>query len=226
MKSRDPMKGARKLKAKREAIFNDLRERIIRRHIVPGAKLSDSKLAEEYGVSRTVIRHILRDLERRGLIETHRNRGIFAIRMDGNYIMELLEIREALDALMARLSAQRSTPEDWKGLETLFDDECAKLIQNLDFEGYLKRVAIFHNRMVETTHNQQLQQLVDSIYDRIKMVMRRTVILPQRAERSIIENREVLKAILDKDPDRAEAINRERIRKIRENVQQYQDFIL
>jgi len=226
MKSRDPMKGARKLKTKREAIFNDLRERIIRRHIVPGAKLSDSKLAEEYGVSRTVIRHILRDLERRGLIETHRNRGIFAIRMDGNYIMELLEIREALDALMARLSAQRSTPEDWKGLETLFDDECAKLIQNLDFEGYLKRVAIFHNRMVETTHNQQLQQLIDSIYDRIKMVMRRTVILPQRAERSIIENREVLKAILDKDPDRAEAINRERIRKIRENVQQYQDFIL
>ncbi|MBW2148515.1 MAG: GntR family transcriptional regulator [Deltaproteobacteria bacterium] len=220
------MKGARKLKTKREAIFNDLRERIIRRHIVPGAKLSDSKLAEEYGVSRTVIRHILRDLERRGLIETHRNRGIFAIRMDGNYIMELLEIREALDALMARLSAQRSTPEDWKGLETLFDDECAKLIQNLDFEGYLKRVAIFHNRMVETTHNQQLQQLIDSIYDRIKMVMRRTVILPQRAERSIIENREVLKAILDKDPDRAEAINRERIRKIRENVQQYQDFIL
>jgi len=226
MKSRDPMKGARKLKTKREAIFNDLRERIIRRHIVPGAKLSDSKLAEEYGVSRTVIRHILRDLERRGLIETHRNRGIFAIRMDGNYIMELLEIREALDALMARLSAQRSTPEDWKGLETLFDDECAKLIQNLDFEGYLKRVAIFHNRMVETTRNQQLQQLIDSIYDRIKMVMRRTVILPQRAERSIIENREVLKAILDKDPDRAEAINRERIRKIRENVQQYQDFIL
>ncbi|MBW2305692.1 MAG: GntR family transcriptional regulator [Deltaproteobacteria bacterium] len=220
------MKGARKLKTKREAIFNDLRERIIRRHIVPGAKLSDSKLAEEYGVSRTVIRHILRDLERRGLIETHRNRGIFAIRMDGNYIMELLEIREALDALMARLSAQRSTPEDWKGLETLFDDECAKLIQNLDFEGYLKRVAIFHNRMVETTRNQQLQQLIDSIYDRIKMVMRRTVILPQRAERSIIENREVLKAILDKDPDRAEAINRERIRKIRENVQQYQDFIL
>jgi len=56
-------------------------------------------------------------------------------------------------------------------------------------------------------------------------ISRRTVLLPHRAERSMIERRKVLKAILVKNPDRAEALNREHIRNVRENVIRYQDFI-
>ncbi len=226
MKSKNSVRKSRSLRNKREAIFNELRERVINHHIPPGTRLRDSEIAKQYGVSRTLVRDVFQELARRGLLEIHRNQGIFVVLMDKNHILELLEIREALEGHMARLSAQRSTPEDWKGLENLFDEECAKLIKNLDFEEYLNRVNIFHNKIVNTSKNQHLQQMIDSIYDLFNIISRRTVILPHRAERSMTEHREVLKAILAKDPDRAEALNREHIRNVRENVIRYQDFIL
>jgi len=82
MKSKKSVRKSRSLRNKREAIFNELRERVINHHIPPGTRLRDSEIAKQYGVSRTLVRDVFQDLARKGLLEIHRNQGIFVVLMD------------------------------------------------------------------------------------------------------------------------------------------------
>ena len=59
----------------RESITSAIREKILTGELQPGCKLTEQKLAEEFGSSRAPIREALRQLEQEGLIEYSRNVG-------------------------------------------------------------------------------------------------------------------------------------------------------
>ena len=59
----------------RESITSAIREKILTGGLQPGCKLTEQKLAEEFGSSRAPIREALRQLEQEGLIEYSRNVG-------------------------------------------------------------------------------------------------------------------------------------------------------
>jgi len=61
--------------ARDEAIYERVFDAILEQRLAPGTRLSEDKLGQVFGVSRTIVRKVLQRLEHEGVVEIHRNRG-------------------------------------------------------------------------------------------------------------------------------------------------------
>ncbi|MEW6665310.1 MAG: GntR family transcriptional regulator [Thermodesulfobacteriota bacterium] len=211
---------------KRYNILNTLRDRIVDGHYPQGLKLVENDLASEFQVSRPMLREVLAELENQGLVERKPNRGAMVRRVDTESLMEIMEIREVLEGLCARLAAQKSKPEDWLDLREAFGERADNMIEHHEFESYLGLVAAFRERMVKASRNRELAKLTYSLFAKITIVQRRIVILPGRMEEAIKEHREVLEAIMAGDPEKAEEAKRRNLRNAREYLEKYKSWVL
>ncbi|MGA7810366.1 GntR family transcriptional regulator [Bradyrhizobium sp.] len=77
--------------------------------LVPGQRITQNELADRLGVSRQPVSNALHQLHRQGLLAESGRRGFEVTQLDPERIRQLYEVRGALDALAARLAAQRAT---------------------------------------------------------------------------------------------------------------------
>jgi DNA-binding GntR family transcriptional regulator len=211
---------------KKSKILSTLRDRIVDGHYPQGLKLVESELASEFRVSRPMLREVLAELENQGLVERKPNRGAMVRRVDTESLMEIMEIREVLEGLCARLAAQKSKPQDWLDLRDAFGERAEKMVRNHEFEGYLGLVEDYRERMVKASCNKELAKLTYSLFAKITIVQRRIVILPGRMEEAVKEHREVIEAIMAGDPERAEEAKRRNLRNAREYLAKYKSWVL
>ena len=211
---------------KRASVFAVLRDQIVDGHYPQGVKLIEQDLAQEFGVSRPMLREIFAELESHGLVEKLPNRGTMVRRIDSRSLLEIMEIREVLEGLAARLAAQKSKPSDWRDLEKEFGEPFEQMVKNLDFEKYLDFVAYFRERMVKAAQSEELCKLIIPIYAKIRIVQRRIVILPERMQQAIKEHRAVLKAIIEGNPEKAEQKKRINMKNARDCLEKYKTWIL
>jgi DNA-binding GntR family transcriptional regulator len=222
--STQPAKSARY--KKRSTILNTLSNRIVDGYYPQGLKLVEGDLAEEFQASRPMLREILAELENKGLVERKPNRGAMVRRIDKESLLEIMEIREVLEGLSARLAAGKSKPQEWKDLEQAFGEPADKMVRDLEFENFLNLVAEFRERTVKAAGNKELSKLIYSLFAKITIVQRRIVILPGRMEQAIKEHREVLCAIMSNDQEKAEEAKRTNLRTAREWLMRYKSWVL
>jgi DNA-binding GntR family transcriptional regulator len=211
---------------KRANVFAVLRDQIVDGHYPQGVKLIEQDLAQEFGVSRAMLREIFAELEIHGLVEKLPNRGTMVRRIDSRSLLEVMEIREVLEGLAARLAAQKSKPSDWRDLEKEFGEPFEQIVKNLDFEKYLDFVAYFRERMVTAAQSEELCKLIIPIYAKIRIVQRRIAILPGRMQQAIKEHRAVLKAIIEGNPEKAEQKKRINMKNARDCLEKYKSWVL
>ena len=104
-----------------EQIYLELRERIAVLTYPPGTALSETKLAEEFGVSRTPIRQVLQHLEFDGLVEAKHGIGTIVSAIDFMYLQQVYALRLKLITLIAELSPMPATDGDLMILEDLLE---------------------------------------------------------------------------------------------------------
>ena len=211
---------------KRATVLETMRERIVDGYYPQGVKLTENGLVEEFGISRPVMREILADLESQGLVERRPNRGTVVRRVDSISLLEIMEIREVLEGLAARLAARNSKPEDWKEMEKAFGAPAEKMVKDQEFEKFLEIVASLREQIVRAAKNEELTKLIYSLFAKITIVQRRVVILPGRMEQAINEHREILKALISGDENAAEQKKRENLRSAREYLKKYKKWVL
>jgi DNA-binding GntR family transcriptional regulator len=221
-----PAKKSKPKRARRDDVLSTLRDRIIDGYYPQGIKLVEQDLAQEFGMSRPLLREVLGELESQGLVEKLRNKGTMVRRISPRSLLEIMEIREVLEGLAARLAAQNSKPGDWRDLEKQFGEPFEKIVKNLDFEKYLDLISIFRDRMVATSQSEELSKLINSQHAKIRVIQRRIIILPGRMQHAIKEHRNVLKAILAGDADAAEKMKRINMKNARECLEKYKKWVL
>src|ERR1700716_4020020 len=111
---------SRAKKDKPKTLVDDLVARlegaIFRGEFPPGTRLREARIASQLGVGRGPLREAVRRLEGRKLVVRDPNRGTFIATFTSAELVELLEVREALEVEACRLAAKRVTKE---GLEKL-----------------------------------------------------------------------------------------------------------
>lgn len=136
-----------------------------------GARLpSESQLSAMTGVSRSSVREAIRRLETMGLIEIRRGKGTYIRSIDINGMADgqmllmladrtvlenLVEVRVALEPLMARLAAARGTDDDLAALRHHLEG----MRRARDQEGWRRPHLAFHQALAEATHNIILTKL-------------------------------------------------------------------
>lgn len=91
-----------------DQVYGRILEAIIDRSLLPGQRIRQNELAEKLGVSRQPVSHALHLLHRQGLVAESGRRGFEVTQLDPQRIRQLYEVRGAIDALAARLAAERS----------------------------------------------------------------------------------------------------------------------
>jgi DNA-binding FadR family transcriptional regulator len=200
----------------RAALAEQLRERIMSGALPPGAKLAPERvLAQEFGLSRPIVREVLRGLEERGLVEIVPARGTFvrapsaadgAQSLDSHYrrrnatAREVMEARVMLETHAARLAAARATEADVEALErSLADAEQARNVLDR-----ARHDVAFHGLLARASHNTVIETMFDSIIGLTFELVLRSQSDPGVTSEGMPFHRAVLDAIKAGDADAAE----------------------
>jgi DNA-binding GntR family transcriptional regulator len=92
-------------------VYEHLMKQILDMQLQPFQELSEARLAAEFGVSRTPVREAFARLARRGLVDIYPQRGTLVSPLSEKLIAKSRFIREALERPLARLAAEKLTPD-------------------------------------------------------------------------------------------------------------------
>jgi DNA-binding GntR family transcriptional regulator len=207
-------------------LIEALRERIARQEAAPGAKLGEAEISLEFGMPRAQVREAFSALEQRGLIERIPNRGAIVARLNPASVFHIYDTREVLEGLCVRLATQNAPNESWQDLLDLFKGPMQGFVEKSDFDAFLTGYAQFRARSIEAAQNPVLEQMLDSIYEKTQVLIRRIIILPGRARQGLREHVAVLQAMRHGNAEKAEALRRENMRSAKACLQNFQKYVL
>jgi len=136
------------------------------------------------------------------------------------------ELATDLHASRARIRGAFAPPETWDDLIELFGTQVQTALAGNDLDGYIDAIRQFRQRCIVAAANEVLKGLLDSLYDRIQVMIHRLVLVPGRAREGMRQHQEILRAMRDGDAQLAERLKRENIRSGREWFQNYQKYLL
>ena len=195
----------------KEGIVDSVRGAILEGKLAPGTVLRQEHLARQLHVSRTPLREALIALEREGFITIASSGAASVVALDARDALEIMDLREMVDGLAARLLAQR-------GLSAELDRELTALTKTMrtnaarDQHRYLIANADFHVKIVEATGHVRLQQFIALVRMSTQVVYMRLQNQDRRLAHSTDEHGRVLDAIRAGDADAAERLAREHVR--------------
>lgn len=206
-----------------EQVCERIRAAILQGELKPGAKLTEQDLAAQYEVSRTPVREAIRQLEVERLVTRTPFVGVTVRQLTPEEVVELLEIREVLEGLVARLATRHMDAAHLHRLKKSMQQLAASARKG-EVAVYLEHALQFRRILVECCRSETLSESVLGIENRLRLVSNRTAMLPGRMEAAVQEHETLLQAIAAGDEARAEALNRERIHHIREAVVRSMSF--
>lgn len=186
-----------------DEICKKLAEDIIAGVIPPGQKLEEKAIAEQFKVSRTPVRDAFRQLEGTGLIESKAHRGATVIDLNTEQLADIFEALGEIEALCAKLSAQRMSSMERKRLENLHEQSKAPN-DSKDEKKYSDLNEEIHKAIHDGSQNETLQALSADLWQRLAP-FRRAFFFQRddRMARSHDEHDEVIEAILSGDTEKA-----------------------
>lgn len=196
----------------RQQVVELLRREILEDVLHPGERLTETALCERYGVSRTVIREALRQLETESLITMLPNRGPIVAVLTVHDIESLYEIRERLEGLVGELFAKRATPSQALQLIEHLERMETRYLRG-DLESRAESKDEFYRILFAGSDNQILATSLVGIHTRIGIFKHYAFLDEKRVEVSMEEIRRIVDAAaVKRDPERARIACEEHIR--------------
>jgi DNA-binding GntR family transcriptional regulator len=186
----------------RERVLDELRERILDGTYLPGERLTEERLADDFGVSRSPVREALRVVAVEGLVRLSPRRGAEVSTPDAQSASDLLQVRARLEPLAARLAAERATPADVAILRDLLE-RSRRATEAKDLDAVATLNTLLHMEVVRIADSHWLSAFSRRMYLHVQWIFR--VSVDRRAPHSWSEHIMLVDAIESGDPDRAEA---------------------
>jgi len=183
-----------------EAVFKAIRSAIESGDLAVGAKLSaEAVLAQQYGVSRSVVREALRSCTALGLTDTQTGKGTFVVASRansdlvlGNYsARSLMEARPHIEVPAAELAAGRRTEDQLAQLRGIID----AMTGEDDPETWVSLDAAFHAAIAAASGNEVFEKVVNDIRDAMVNQSETINLITGRQRQSDVEHRLILDAI-------------------------------
>ncbi|MGC4941333.1 GntR family transcriptional regulator [Kribbella sp. DT2] len=188
--------------ALREQVLSELRRRIVDGDYAQGERLTENRLADDFGVSRNPVREALRVVESEGFVEILPRRGAVVATLDDTAIRDLFAVRKQLETLAAGLAAERATEEDVTRLRALLA-EASAATDSEDFARVAELNSELHVAVIDISGNRWLASLSSAMYHHVHWVFR--VGAAQRAPHSWEEHIRLVDAIAAGDAEAAVA---------------------
>ncbi|WGD38091.1 GntR family transcriptional regulator [Lysinibacter sp. HNR] len=134
---------------------------------LPGSKLVERDLADEFGVSRVPVRDALKILETEGLVTLRPRTWAVVREFTPQDVADLDEVRSALEVLVFRLAAQRCDDNGRERLRSILETEKAGARASNTVMSR-RAAADFHEAATEIAGNELLSKIAESIRSRMR----------------------------------------------------------
>lgn len=199
-----------------DQVFEKLENDIILGVYQRGEILTELKLVELLGVSRTPIREALRRLEMERLIEDS-GKGSVVLGITQEDLIDIMNIRQHVEGLATYYAANRLTPEMRKELEhvvSLQDYYC----NNEDWEHLHQLDDKFHQLICDFSGSIVIQDTVLPLHRKSKRYRKAAVENKDRSRQMVREHREIFDAIAQGNAELAEKLTASHIEKAKNNM--------
>jgi DNA-binding GntR family transcriptional regulator len=215
MSPNSSLKIERSAKTLRELTLEKMRDAILSAYFRPGDRLVERSLCEELGVSRTIVREVLRHLETEGLVESIPHQGPVVATLDADKAAQIYEIRALLEGHAARLCAERADDALIARLDAINGEIQAAFASN-DFHGVLAKTSEFYELMFEGSGQIMAWEVVQSLNARINRLRAMTISSSGRAAEAAAEMRQILDALKRRDAQAAHDASVAHVRRVAE----------
>jgi len=184
-------------------IVDSLTRSIVEHRLQPGEKLVEQKLADQFGVSRTLVRQALYRLSQNRLIHIEPARGAFVAAPSVEEAQQVFEVRRMLEAGMTRAFMAQATQEQIDALQDHMTLERAALAAD-DVSARTELLGNFHVRMAQLMGNAVLAHLLMDLISRSALIT-----LMYQSDNAASHSHEEHQAIVDaiRAKDEALALN-------------------
>ena len=178
---------------------------IIAGRLEPGDPIDEEELARKFGVSRTPVREALLQLAAIDWIQFRPRRGAVVAPITLQRMVQMFEVMAELEALCARLAAERMTAAERQMLQQAAK-ACAREARSKSksaYSRYFDANYTFHELIYLGAHNDHLLEMANTLRNRLTPYRRFRLRTPMRLKNSSREHDTVAKAIVDGDVERA-----------------------
>lgn len=193
-------------------LTDTLRDAIITGEIAQGSKLSETKLAKKLDVSRGPLREAIRRLEGMNLIQHVPQQGARVVMLSKALILQIYDAREALESKAVALAAEQMTSPEIDELHRLIDAQSKQMRENSGAFVPAESDYAFHEMVVRGSKNKVIERaLLHELYNLIKMFRYQNEFANTSSTNSLVEHRQIVYAIEQRDPVLAEVTMRRHI---------------
>lgn len=202
--------------ALRRHAYEALKAMILSGALHPGERLSESRLSEGLGVSRTPLREALMILEAEGLVIGRQNSGYAVVHFDPQAICDLLVAREGLDGYAAEVACRFATNDDLARLQAVMAeiDEADRHKDGTppDTARQLELGLKVHEVIASATRNPVLQEMTRRLYEQLRAALWLEVLWLDSWADAVEQHRAIVDAVVARDMPRAVRAAREHVR--------------
>ncbi len=182
-----------------------LRDAIITGEIAQGTKLSETKMAKELDVSRGPLREAIRRLEGMNLIRHVPQQGARVVTLSRDLILQIYDTREALESKAVALAATEMTSQEIDELHREIDAQSKQMRENSGAFVPAESDYRFHEMVVRGSKNKVIERaLIHELYNLIKMFRYQNDFANTSSTNSLVEHRQIVYAIEQRDSVLAE----------------------
>jgi DNA-binding GntR family transcriptional regulator len=197
--------------------YDYIRSGIEKRTFQAGDNLYDSQIATTLGMSRTPVREALRRLEREGIVASIPRRGWTVPRLRVDDLIQIFEIKESLEGMLARKAVGRMTEEVIAELESAITDLEAAAAAG-DRDGWLSADRRWHRILYGAAGNERAREMISSLNSQWNRFRFWIMALEGRMGRSAAEHRAIHQQVLAGDGAAAEARMKEHLASMRADI--------
>lgn len=182
--------------------YNEIKKAILTGKFVPGTKISENILAEQFQVSRTPLREAIRQLQQEGLVISD---GVSTTIVELNVkdFEELCHCRLILEKEVIKLSLENITDEDIQILDRFLEQAEQHSANPEDYLEVLKYNAQFHDHIINCCGNKRLVQLLSQTRSLLLLYRANALFKASNKLDFIKEHRDILNALKERNADKA-----------------------
>ena len=186
-------------------------------------RLDERQLSQDLGMSRTPVREALSVLEQEGFVRSVPRRGLIVVRKSKREVVEMITVWAAVEGMAARLAAPRITDRELAELHALvdvFQEDPSEQISE-----YSRANMQFHKTIIRMGGVELMISVTDNLFIHMRAVRAVTMRQDNRAQRSIVDHRNIIAALEQHDADLAERLVREHTMGLAAHVERHGDFL-
>jgi len=186
-----------------EEVADQLRVRIFAHELAPSTWIDEQTLAKEFGISRTPLREAIKVLAAEGLITMKLRRGAYVTEVNRGDLEQIFTILSLLEGQAAKEAATKAQEKDLNELDDMHL-RLEKAAADRNLEQFFEVNVRFHERVIAIANNPWLTDVIADLRKVLKLQRKDALSRTGRLQSSLSEHREILKALLKRDPIAAE----------------------